>query len=185
MTEADAARARLSDDLALVGAGDRAALARVYERTSSKLFGIALRVLNDREAAEDVLQDVYLKVWQRARSFERDRASPITWMAAIARNSAIDSRRARVRRHEESDDLIQAPATDVASYDMWRDHDDRMQLSACMGELEDHQRQFIRSAFFDGFTYAELAERASVPLGTMKSWIRRGLERLRRCLDGE
>lgn len=185
MSEPAAARTRLSDDLALVGAGDRTALQRVYERTSNKLFGIVVRVVNDREAAEDVLQEVYLKIWQRARSFERDRASPITWMAAIARNSAIDSRRARARRNEESDELIQAPAADVASDDMWNDHDDRMQLAACMGELEEHQRQFIRSAFFDGFTYAELSERASVPLGTMKSWIRRGLERLRRCLDGE
>lgn len=185
MTGAEAARGRLSDDLALVGSGDRAALARVYDRTSAKLFGIVLRVLHDREAAEDVLQEVYLKIWKRAASFDRDRASPITWMATIARNSAIDIRRARDRRAEDPDTLIQLASDDVASDEMIRGHDERMQLAACMGELEEHQRQFIRSAFFDGFTYAELAERATVPLGTMKSWIRRGLERLRRCIDGE
>lgn len=185
MSEADFARARLNDDLTLVAGGDSAALARVYERTSAKLYGIVLRILHDREAAEDVLQEVYLKIWHRAPSFDRNRASPITWMATIARNSAIDNRRATVRRHEEGDDLIQGLAADVPSGDMTTGPDQRLQLADCMGVLEDHQRQFIRSAFFEGFTYAELADRASVPLGTMKSWVRRGLERLRRCLDGE
>lgn len=185
MSEADLARMRLSDDLGRVGTGDRAALARVYENTSSKLFGIVLRILHDREASEDVLQDVYLKIWNRAQAFDRDRASPITWMATIARNSAIDSRRTRDRRQEEPEELIQTAFADVAAGDMTRTQDDRLQLNECMDELEEHQRQFIRSAFFDGFTYVELAERATVPLGTMKSWIRRGLERLKRCLGDD
>ncbi|WP_315764187.1 sigma-70 family RNA polymerase sigma factor [Sphingomonas sp. Y38-1Y] len=185
MAEADAARARLNDDMALAAQGDRAAFARVYARTSNKLYGVVLRVLHDREAAEDVLQEVYLKIWDRAASFEPGRASPITWMATIARNSAIDSRRSRERRHEDADgtDLADRGIASTASAPM--PADERIGLVQCLRLLDEHQRQFIRSAFFDGYSYAELAQHASVPLGTMKSWIRRGLDRLRLCLDAD
>lgn len=183
MHEAEVARSRLCDDLALTGRGDRAALARIYDHTSAKLFGIVLRLVGDRGAAEDVLQETYLKIWSRAGSFDRERASPITWMATIARNSAIDRRRAADRRPEEAADLTElAPAAEEPA---GIDPGERIELAECMGTLDEHQRRFIRSAFFDGYSYAELADRASVPLGTMKSWIRRGLDRLRRCLDGE
>lgn len=177
MQTADVARARLNDDLALAATGDRGAFARIYDSTSHKLFGIVLRLVHDREAAEDVLQEVYLKIWDRAGSFEPDRASPITWMATIARNSAIDSLRRRDRRREDAESAEPADAA-VSS-----DPDLRIGLVRCMNLLEEHQRQFIRSAFFDGYSYSELAHHAAVPLGTMKSWIRRGLERLRFCLD--
>lgn len=185
MTEADTARARLSDDLSRVAAGDRAALQTVYHSTSSKMFGICLRIVQNREAAEDVLQEVYLKVWHRAGHFDRDRASPITWMCAIARNSAIDWRRSQTRRQEEPEDVIHAPQDGVAAVNVVeQDHDERMLVAQCLETLDEHQHRFIRAAFFEGYTYAELAERSKVPLGTMKSWIRRGLERLKRCIDG-
>ncbi|UZK70657.1 sigma-70 family RNA polymerase sigma factor [Sphingomonas sp. S1-29] len=184
MTDADSARALLCDDIARVAAGDRAALKAVYDRTSAKLFGVCFRIVKDRESAEDVLQEVYLKVWHRAARFDRERASPITWLCAIARNSAIDWRRTSERRLEDPDELIQTAFADVASTDEnMVDHEGRMLLAQCLDTLEEHQHHSIRAAFFDGYTYAELAERASVPLGTMKSWVRRGLERLKRCID--
>lgn len=179
MQTADVARARLNDDLALAATGDRAAFGRIYESTSHKLFGIVLRLVHDREVAEDVLQEVYLKVWDRAASFDAERASPITWMATIARNSAIDNLRRRERRREDGE-AAEQPDPAVSS-----DPDLRIGLTRCMNLLEEHQRQFIRSAFFDGYSYSELASHAAVPLGTMKSWIRRGLERLRFCLDAD
>jgi RNA polymerase sigma-70 factor (ECF subfamily) len=179
MQKADGARMRLNDDLALAAAGDRVAFARIYADTSHKLFGIVLRLVHDKETAEDVLQEVYLKIWDRAGSFDPARASPITWMATIARNSAIDSQRRRDRRREDGE-----PA-DSADASVSGDPDLRIGLARCMTLLEDHQRQFIRSAFFDGYSYAEMATHASVPLGTMKSWVRRGLERLRVCLDAD
>lgn len=177
MQTADAARARLNADLGLAATGDRAAFARIYAGTSHKLGGIVLRLVHDREAAEDVLQEVYLKIWDRAGSFDPARASPVTWMATIARNTAIDSQRRRDRRREDGE-----PA-DSADASVSEDPDLRIGLARCMTLLDDRQRQSIRSAFFDGYSYAEMATHASVPLGTMKSWVRRGLERLRFCLD--
>ncbi|TKD51251.1 sigma-70 family RNA polymerase sigma factor [Sphingomonas baiyangensis] len=177
MQHADAARHELSDELARVGAGDCAAMKRVYDRTSGKLFGICLRVLHDREAAEDALQEVYLKVWHHARAFDRERASPITWMCAVARNTAIDWRRGSERG------AVHAAALHDGTPQVGGDTDADILLRQCMDQLDERQHASIRSAFFDGYTYAELADRAAVPLATMKSWIRRGLERLRKCLD--
>src|SRR4051812_30376600 len=94
---AAAARARLTDALARVADGDRAALREVYDLTAAKLFGVCLRISGDRESAEDILQDVYIKVWNRAGRFDAERASPVTWLCAIARNTAIDARRASGR----------------------------------------------------------------------------------------
>lgn len=179
MGTANATRKCLKDELASVAAGDCAAFDRLYAATSHKLFGIILRLVHDREAAEDVLQEVYLKIWDRAGDFTTDRGSPIAWMSTIARYTAIDSLRRRDRRREDGDPPETAD-TAVSS-----DPDLRIGLTRCMNLLEDHQRRSIRSAFFDGYSYAELANDAAVPLGTMKSWIRRGLERLRCSLDAD
>src|SRR3981189_2131915 len=112
--DAEASRSQLVAALVRVAAGDRAALRMVYQDTSAKLFGVCLRILNDRSEAEDVLQDVYVTVWRKAASFDPGRASPITWMVAIARNRAIDRLRASAvsRRMEpiEAADAVSAPA---------------------------------------------------------------------------
>jgi RNA polymerase sigma-70 factor (ECF subfamily) len=157
----------------------------VYQDTSAKLFGVCLRILNDRSEAEDVLQDVYVTVWRKAASFDPGRASPITWMVAIARNRAIDRLRASAvsRRMEpiESADAVSDPApAAVERVEMAQQH---QRLSRCLAELEVRHASAIRAAFLDGTTYEELAARMSVPLGTMKSWIRRGLLKLRACLE--
>ena len=179
-------RSQLVAALARVAGGDRAALQTVYQGTSAKLFGVCLRILNDKSEAEDVLQEVYLTVWRKASSFDPARASPITWLVAIARNRSIDRLRAAAggrRRMEpiEAAEEVRDPAP--AAVDLVEAAQDATRRGLCLEQLEARQSTAIRSAFLDGNTYEELAERMKVPLGTMKSWIRRGLLKLRDCLE--
>jgi RNA polymerase sigma factor (sigma-70 family) len=173
-----AAMARLAD-------GDQTALEEIYRATRVKLFGICLRILGDRKEAEDALQDVYINLWQRADRYDPSRASPIAWLAAFARNRAIDRlRTGKVRQGsvpvEEAAPLAdEAPLAEALLIDLERN----AQIHTCLGELDERTQSHIRAAFFEGKTYAQLAEQAGVPLGTMKSWIRRGLMRLRVCLE--
>jgi RNA polymerase sigma-70 factor (ECF subfamily) len=183
--DADAKRRALAAAINRIAAGDKAALRLVYAETSAKLFGVCLRILGERSEAEDVLQEVYLTVWRKAASFDESVASPITWLVAIARNRAID--RLRASGASRAALPIEA-AADVADESMsaverLEIDEDRARLRECLRELEQRQAAAIRAAFLDGFTYDELAAKASVPLGTMKSWIRRGLMKLRACLE--
>jgi RNA polymerase sigma factor (sigma-70 family) len=177
-----------ADDLSRLlqntGRSDQAAFAELYKRTSSKLFGVCLRMLRDRGEAEEVLQETYTAVWRRASSFDATRASAITWLVALSRHKAID----RLRQHREellddSENLDVAvdeqptPAADAETSQEYR------RLQQCLDELEPQQQSSVREAFFSGATYNELAARRKVPLGTMKSWIRRSLIQLRQCLD--
>ena len=165
------------------GAEDRSAFAALYRMTSAKLFGICLRICGDRGAAEDVLSEVYLTVWRRAGAYEPGRASPISWLATIARNRAIDWRRSAGRRPAVGLDAAPEVADETpTAEDRLVEREVAGRLHLCLDELDDKQRGAIRSAFFGGLTYAELAEREAVPLGTMKSWVRRGLMRLKDCL---
>lgn len=169
--------------MAAVSAGDSAALGDLYARTSAKLYGICLRVLGSEAEAEEALQEAFVAVWRRASSFDISKASPITWLSVLARNKAID----RLRSRRPATDTIEAAnevADDSASaIDLIEAAQDRERLAHCLGELDEQPRAAIRAAFFDGLTYQELAERDDVPLGTMKSWIRRSLIRLRGCLE--
>lgn len=171
--------------LGRVANGDRGALREVYDKTSAKLFGLCLRILNDRSEAEDAMQDIYLNVWRRAGSFDPGRASPITWLTVIARSRAIDRLRASGRSTKalpiEAASDVQDPAPDALT--TLGASEDSGRLNVCIEELEHRQANAIRSAFFGGLTYPELAQLADVPLGTMKSWIRRGLIQLRACFD--
>ena len=178
-------RSHLAAALARVAAGDRAALRIVYQDTSAKLFGVCLRILNDRGEAEDVLQDVYVAVWRKAASFDPARASPITWLVAIARNRAIDRLRASAisRRAEPIESAEDVRDDAPAALDLVVSAEQQARLRICLDELEERQSTAIRSAFLDGVTYEQLAQRMSVPLGTMKSWVRRGLMKLRACLE--
>lgn len=166
-----------------VARGDRGAFSALYERTSAKLYGICLRLLGSEAEAQEVLQEVYLTVWQKAGRFDPEKASPITWLAVLARNRAID----RLRRRPFGADGLDA-AADVAddspsAFELVGKADDAARLANCLEEIEERTRAMIRAAFLEGATYPELAEREGVPLGTMKSWIRRGLQRLRGCLE--
>ena len=177
--DADAKRTQLAAALVRVAQGDRASLRIVYQDTSAKLFGVCLRILNDRSEAEDVLQEVYLTVWRKAGSFDPARASPISWLIAIARLRASG-----VLRKMEPIDAASAasdPTPDAAErVELAEQH---LRLADCLNELDARHAAAIRAAFLDGTTYEELATRMQVPLGTMKSWIRRALLKLRACLE--
>lgn len=166
-----------------VSNGDRSAFADVYERTSAKIYGVCLRVLGNESDAQDVLQDVYVTVWRKAALFDPAKAAAITWLAVIARNKAIDRSR---RRELATDDLSAAEHVGddrPSAFEIVQGAEDATRLRHCLDELEEQPRAMIRAAFFQGSTYPELAAREGVPLGTMKSWIRRGLQRLRGCLE--
>ena len=176
---------QLTDLVRRVAQGDEPALKELFERTSPKLFGICLRILNDKQDAEDALQDVYVSVWRRAASFDADRSSPITWLATIARNRSIDRLRSGQRHRSSSplEDGFEIADSSSDSFEVAALAQEGARLRDCMDKLETRQCGAIRDAFFDGLAYSQLAERAGVPLGTMKSWIRRGLQSLRKCLE--
>ncbi|MHA7819294.1 MAG: sigma-70 family RNA polymerase sigma factor [Erythrobacter sp.] len=184
---ADIARERLREAMVRLAQGDSAALEQIYEATRVKLFGICLRILGDRKEAEDALQDVYINLWQRADRYDPTRASPISWLATFARNRAIDRLRTGKVRGGAVPVEEAAPLPDEAPLadSLLVDAEQSAQIHQCLGSLDERTATHIRGAFFDGFTYAELAERADVPLGTMKSWIRRGLQKLRTCLEAK
>jgi RNA polymerase sigma-70 factor (ECF subfamily) len=176
---------RVDDLLARTAGGDRDAFEALYHDTCGKLFGICLKVLADRAEAEDVLQEVYVTVWNKAAQFDAGRARALTWLGSIARNRAIDrlralpaqATRAAIDVAETVRDPSPSPAAqaDAAT--------ERVRLDDCLDQLEPRRRSLIRTAFFDGATYEELATRSGSPLGSVKSWIRRGLMQLKACLE--
>lgn len=176
-------REELAALVAAIATGERDALKTLYDRTSAKLFGISLRVLGNEADAQDVLQDVYTTVWRKADRFDPARASAITWLALLTRSRAIDRLRARRAPNESLDMASELPDDGPSPLDLVERSQDAKRLSDCLGELEERARAMIRSAFFDGASYPELASREGVPLPTMKSWIRRGLIRLKGCLE--
>lgn len=176
----------LTGALRKVADGDRDALQQIFVRTSMKLMSICVRILKDRDEAEDVLQEVFISIWGRAASFDPDRSSPSTWLSTIARNKAIDRLRARRARPsaspiEEAFDLADGAPDGFAAA---AERQEGARIQHCLSTLEGRAQAMIRTAFFEGTSYADLAARAGVPLGTVKSWIRRGLQRLKACLQG-
>lgn len=185
MSDADLAREELKAAIARLADGDRAALEFIYQATSAKLFGICLRILGTKDDAEDALQDVYVSLWRSAGRYDPARASPISWLATFARNRAIDRLRSgkvqsgAVPVDEAMEISDETPLAD----EQLEVQQSNAQVHHCIETLEERQRDAIRTAFFHGATYAELAETQGVPLGTMKSWVRRGLAKLKRCLE--
>jgi len=169
--------------LVAIAAGERLALRQLYERTSAKLYGICMRLLGDEGEAQDVMQEVFTTVWQRAGQFDSAKAGAITWLAVLARNRSIDRLRRRRAPGAPLDEAANLPSGEPSQLDVLERGEDAQRLANCLNELDDRARAMIRAAFFDGSTYAELARREKVPLATMKSWIRRGLIRLRGCLE--
>ena len=171
--------------LGQVALGNRTAFETLYRDTSSRLFGICLRVLNQRAEAEEVLQEVYTSVWRKAGQFDATRASAMSWLSMMARNKSIDRLRAMPSRSartpiELADEIEDPGASPAQQAEMLTE---RARLENCLQQLEPKRHSLIRAAIFNGATYEELAARIEAPLGSVKSWIRRGLMQLRTCLD--
>lgn len=172
----------LEELLAATADQDRAAFRELYDRTSSKLYGVILRILPERSQAEDAMQEVYAKIWRSAGGYDASRGKPITWLATVARNLAIDIRRREgargATRQVELDADLLTSRPDGASSEMLA------ALSACLNRLSPDNRQLVLAAYIQGESREELAERLGKPVGTIKSLLHRGLAALRGCLDG-
>ena len=174
----------LSSLLARVARRDRAAFAGVYQATSAKLFGIILRILKRRDLADEVLQEVYVKIWERAADFDPRIASPITWMATIARNRALDEiRRKRPESIEDHPQLLDTPSDDDSALTNVMRGEDGKRLTDCLNRLEQPRRQMVVLAYCDGLSRDELAEKFGQPVNTVKTWLRRSLAQLKGCLS--
>jgi RNA polymerase sigma-70 factor (ECF subfamily) len=169
--------------IARVALRDRAAFSALYDRTSAKLFGICLRILNDRAEAEDALQEVYLRIWHRADRYAANGLSPMTWLITVARNLCLDRLRARRAPMDDIDTVPEmadaGPTPEAAAVAAG----DRVRIAACLDELPADRADAVRRAYLDGETYQDLAARFGVPLNTMRTWLRRSLLRLRDCLS--
>ncbi|SDY00273.1 RNA polymerase sigma-70 factor, ECF subfamily [Collimonas sp. OK242] len=174
--------------LAAAARKDAAAFRALYDATSPKLFGFALRILVKREWAEEVLQESFVNIWNNADSYQASLAAPMTWMTAIVRNKAFDFLRrtdstveidADTFDKEVMNAMESAGPTPLAALQL---SDDARALAACMARLEAMHRQVIALSFYHDLSHSEVAAQMQLPIGTVKSWIRRGLERLKICL---
>lgn len=180
---------RLASLLEACARRDEGAFARLYQETAPKLFGVALRILRREDWAEEVLQDCYVSIWTHAGSYSTGLSAPLTWMTSIVRNRCLDwLRRPRLevvpeRADEDGGDPLDSIAADgPGPLENLARAADAKALAACLGRLEAKQRQAIMLAFYDGLSHSELASHLRQPLGTVKTWVRRGLEKLKGCL---
>ena len=164
---------------------DRAAFGRLYEATSAKLYGVAVRILRREDWAEEVLQECYVSIWTHAPEYRSGLAAPMTWMTSIVRNRCLDwLRRPRTEVSDEDGAIVDSTESDnpgpLAELERAKD---AQALARCLKGLEARQRQAIALAFYDGLSHSELASHLREPLGTVKTWVRRGLLRLKDCLE--
>jgi RNA polymerase sigma-70 factor, ECF subfamily len=174
----------IADLIARCALRDRDAFRTLYDRTSAKLFGVVLRILKDRSEAEEAIQEVYVKIWQRADRYVAGTTSPISWLVAVARNHSLDILRARRPPAEDIDVALELPDTAPNPERATADGEERNRIAHCLATLEPDRAEAVRGAYLDGFSYEELAQRHAVPLNTMRTWLRRSLIKLRECLSG-
>jgi RNA polymerase sigma-70 factor (ECF subfamily) len=173
----------LSDLLAQVVTGNRDALRAIYLRQSTRLFGVAMAILRDRTAAADVLQEAFLRIWQRAAQFDAERGDASAWLAAIVRYAALDAVRARGREVLTDNPTLGDGTLEPEAFESLARREDTKRLHDCLDHLPPPHRAGIILAFVNGLSHPEVAARLDQPLGTVKSWIRRGLISLRGCLS--
>lgn len=169
--------------LARSAIGDRKAFATLYDATSAKLLGISLRILGNRAAAEDALQETYIKIWHKADSYRAGELSPMTWLITIARNTAIDRLRRRKPTEVLDEEARQSRAPGPTPEAEAVAASEAQRITRCLDELRDTHRAAVRGAYLMGESYADLAARFDVPLNTMRSWLRRSLISLKECLS--
>ena len=180
--------------LARVSLGDRAAFATLYQQTAAHLLGVVLRINRDRAQAEDLLQEIYVKIWGAAGSFDVQRAQAMTWLTSIARHRAIDSLRrrqtepqwvtTRAGAEDADEDLLdQFASEDHGPMELLGQAVQARAVGVCLKGLTGEQQQTLALAFYQGLSHSEVAAQLRQPLGTVKSWARRGLLALRQCLE--
>lgn len=175
-------RQDLVDALEHTGRGDQAAFRSVYEATSAKLFGIILRILGRRDVAEEILQEVYIRVWQRAGDYDPSGSSPITWLATIARNRALDeAKRKTMRSLDDCQEVLEVPSDDnpLATHEK---HEDARRLLACLDRLDPERKELVLLVYYYGMTREEISSRINRPVATVKTRLRRSLMHIRDCL---
>lgn len=182
-----AEREQLAEWLTATARGDEQAFQQLYSATSSQLYALLLRILRNPDRAQDALQDAYVRIWQKADTYVPERGAPLTWLLSIARYRALDvlrRKRPEVSMPEEPD-MMATLLEDNQALSPLEENENRQSLEAiqrCLRTLQSPQRDSVLLAYYEGLTHEELAERLDAPLGTVKSWIRRGLIRLRQCL---
>jgi RNA polymerase sigma factor (sigma-70 family) len=167
-----------------VAQGDRRAFAELYQATHRKLFGIIYRILRRQTLSEEILQEVYLKIWENASSYNNQTSSPITWMATITRNRTIDEVRKNQLPDSEADvdfDLIVDDS--MKPDDSLTQSQELLKLEACLSGLEPPRSEMIKAAYLDGASRQELSERFNQPLGTIKTWLHRSIKQLQGCMN--
>jgi RNA polymerase sigma-70 factor (ECF subfamily) len=178
---------KLADLLALIALNDRQAFSELYDLTSTKLFSVIMRILSSGGIAEDCLQECYVKVWNQAQRYRPDLAAPMTWLMTIARNQAIDMLRKErsTLSIDDTDMFDQEIESHLLPENMASDSEAYLRLNDCLETLDPQQRQVITLAYFKGLTHEQLSAHITSPLGSVKTWIRRGLEKLKGCLSHE
>jgi RNA polymerase sigma-70 factor (ECF subfamily) len=179
----ESAAAELAELIRRVAAGDRAAFRRIYDLHAPRLYGVALRITRQAPLASDAVHDALLQLWRNAGRFDAERGNAEAWLLSLVRYRALDILRRRVREAPEDDlpDLVDEDPDPLARLASSRD---AAALHGCLAQLEPERRRLLALAFVEGLSHSEVAERVKMPLGTVKSWIRRSLQSLRLCLDG-
>lgn len=172
--------------LARVSLHDRQAFSQLYQLTSAKLFAISLRITQQEKLSEEALQDAFMTVWNRAAQFDPEKAQAITWMGTIIRNRSIDllRRNSKHAYHEVLDDeALSVPDNEPTPEDLAVSHDQVQAIHLCLAELNDKQQMAIKLAYLDGYTREEIAAQQQVPVGSVKTWIHRGVDKIKACLN--
>jgi len=175
--------ADLEKMISMISLGNKQEFQKLYNATAAKLFGICLRVLSNKSDAEEALQETYVKIWRSAGKFVAGHASPISWLATIARNTAIDHYR---KRKPETAEMEEAEiiADDSPSPEAAAVHTGEMnKLNTCMQEIDEKHARAIKDIYLSGWTYDEAAEKLEAPVNTVKTWVRRALFKIRECMN--
>lgn len=170
------------DLLCRVAAGDRMAFRALYAAAAPKLFGVCLRMLCDKAEAEDALQDAFARLWTKSHRYDPEKSLAMTWMIAVTRNLCIDRIRARPRMQSNDDALPELPDLSPTAEMRVVARGEADRFKRCLGQLPEDRARAIRGAYLDGLSYEALAQRHEIPLNTLRSWLHRGLQKIRECM---
>ena len=174
----------VADLIVQVAAQDRSAFRQLYADTSAKLFGVLIRILGTRAEAEDALQEVYTRVWLKAGRYEAGKGRGMTWLITIARYHAIDRARARPDRRTDGAEALDSVADKSPTAEtVMMARSEAGRIARCFDKLEGDRAAAVKGAYLNGLSYQDLAQRFDVPLNTMRTWLRRSLQKLKECLE--